>query len=343
MKFEVTPELALLIRTLQTQSGLSSKELAGIIGKSPSYVTNLEKGNIKKIQKEDLTQILSLVTEGDDFFEDKLPQMIRTLSSIASPDALLNQGWLLQYDSYDRPITISPEMAQDIRRRMEKLSLDADRLSETINANKDVRDRDKLPTNEIVLMQRQDGRLFRLKASVDSQQIRNIIGQTDLRTNYGTLYSIMFILIKLDKYGDIGFMQPPQAIEVLQETGRYLASWQVFSLTHYGQFMTSDEFLKRQQQLLGPFDAGGLDTLPQIMDILRDLAEIDNIMTQTAGLAFLENLNWDPAFMLKLISLPFGQLKDLSHSNKAKLLEEISGLLETYHNMSDLQKKIENY
>ncbi len=343
MKFEVTPELALLIRTLQTQSGLSSKELAGIIGKSPSYVTKLEKGNIKKIQKEDLTQILSLVTEGDDFFEDKLPQMIRTLSSIASPDALLNQGWLLQYDSYDRPITISPEMAQDIRRRMEKLSLDADRLSETINANKDVRDRDKLPTNEIVLMQRQDGRLFGLKASVDSQQIRNIIGQTDLRTNYGTLYSIMFILIKLDKYGDIGFMQPPQAIEVLQETGRYLASWQVFSLTHYGQFMTSDEFLKRQQQLLGPFDAGGLDTLPQIMDILRDLAEIDNIMTQTAGLAFLENLNWDPAFMLKLISLPFGQLKDLSHSNKAKLLEEISRLLETYHNMSDLEKKIETY
>ena len=343
MKFEVTPELAVLIRTLQTQSGLSSKDLAGIIGKSPSYVTKLEKGNIKKIQKEDLTQILSMITEGDDFFEEKLPHMIRTLSSIVSPDALLNQGWLLQYDSFERPIIISPEMAQDIRRRMKKLSLDADRLSETINANKDVRDRDKLPANEIVLLQQQDGRLFRLKASVSSQQICNIVDQTDLTTNYGTLYSIMFILVKLDKYGDVGFMQPPQAIEVLQETGRYLASWQVFSLTHYGQFMSSGEFQTRQQQLLQTYDATGMGTLPQIMEILHGLYEIDPNKAQSASRTFLENLKWDPAFMLKLIGLSFHELGDISHANKACLLDEITQLLKRYQEMPELEKKIENY
>ena len=343
MKFEVTTELAMLIKTLQTQCHLAAKDLAAAIGKSPSYITKLENGNVKKIQKDDLTRIISLITDGEDFFEDKLPQVIRTLSSIAEPDAILKQGWLLQYDSYDRPIVISEAMALDIRQRMEKLALTPESLSATINANKDVRDRDRLPANEIVLMQQQDGRLFRLKASVSSQQISAIIDQTDLVTCYGTLYAMMFILVKLDKYGDIGFMQPPQAIEVLQETGRYLASWQVFSLTRYGQFMSSGEFQTRQQQLLKAYEVPGMDALGQIMEILSGLSEIDKAGTQAAGTAFLKNLDWDPAFMIKLISLPFDRLGDMSHANKVRLLDEVRGLMDNYQNMSALEKKIESY
>ena len=100
MKFTVTPELATLIRTIRTQRGISSKELAEGIGRSPSYVTKLEKGDVRTIRKEELTSVLSYIAEGEDFFEDKMPQILRTFSSIASPEEMIRQGWLIQYDSY---------------------------------------------------------------------------------------------------------------------------------------------------------------------------------------------------------------------------------------------------
>ena len=47
--------------------------------------------------------------------------------------------------------------------------------------------------------------------------------------------------------------------------------------------------------------------------------------------------------MIKLISLPFDRLGDMSHANKARLLEEIKRQLDNYQNMSALEKKIESY
>ena len=51
MKFYITSELALLIKTLRTQNKIPSKELADRIGKSNSYISKLESGDVKNIRE----------------------------------------------------------------------------------------------------------------------------------------------------------------------------------------------------------------------------------------------------------------------------------------------------
>ena len=85
-----------------------------------------------------------------------------------------------------------------------------------------------------------------------------------------------------------------------------------------------------------------MSTLPEITGILHGLYGIDPDKAQAASRTFLENLKWDPAFMLKLIGLSFHELGDISHANKACLLDEITKLLRRYQEMPELEKKIEN-
>ncbi|MBQ6621910.1 MAG: transcriptional regulator [Mogibacterium sp.] len=345
MKFTVTPELATLIRTIRTQRGISSKELAEGIGRSPSYVTKLEKGDVRTIRKEELTSVLSYITEGEDFFEDKMPQILRTFSSIASPEEMIRQGWLIQYDSYERPITVPEELCADLAERMETLGISAERLAEIINANEDVPDnvREQLPVNEVVMMDYPKGQLFRLKASVQPEQIDALVTQKDRVTNYGTLYSILFILIKLERFGEIGFMDPPKAKEVLMETGRYLAYHNVYSLTKYGQVLASGEFQSQQMVVLNTFESVNSNTVSGILEIFRMMGEADRMGAMEATDTFLANLEWDPAFMMKLMSLRFDRLGQMSYTNKKKLLQEITALVERYDGMPELQKRMESY
>ncbi|MBQ6622037.1 MAG: helix-turn-helix domain-containing protein [Mogibacterium sp.] len=343
MKFKVTPELATLIRTIRMQNGISSKDLAEAIGRSPSYVTKLEKGAVRTIRKDELTEILSYITEGEDFYEDKFPAIIRTLSTILTPENMILQTWLLQYDSYERPIRLPEALTEVLRDKMARVGIEAEELAEIINANEDVRDGQKLPVNEVVIMDYPQGQVLRIRASVTPEEIRRLCTEKEPVTNYGTLYSILFILVKLEKYGRIGFMEPPQAREVLQETGRILAYHEVYSLTKYGQVLASGEFQSSQMLVLNTFETANSNTINGILEIFRKMGEIDRMQAMETSDQFLANLEWDPAFMMKIVGMRFDRIGNMSYSNRKKLLAEIAGLVEKYEHLPAMEKRMEKY
>ena len=57
------------------------------------------------------------------------------------------------------------------------------------------------------------------------------------------------------------------------------------------------------------------------------LSDFDVDEANTTLTAFNKNLEWDPAFMMKLISLPFDQLGGASLSFTQKLLDDIREVL----------------
>ena len=343
MKINVTPELAVLIRTIRTRRGISAKELASDIGRSPSYLSKLESGSIRSIRRDELTGILDRIAEGESFFDEKLLDVIRTLATIIEPDEILGQSWLIQYDTFERPITIPEDFALEIRGRLEALGMTEDELADIINANKDVKDPDSIPANEIVMMDYPKGKLFRMKASVSADQIRAITSCKDLTTNYGTIYSIMFVVVKLEKYGDIGHMDPPEAREVLRETGRSLALHDVYSLTKYGQILSSGEFQSNQLLVIDTFDKVDSNTINSLIEMFRSAAEYDRAMFMDLMDSFFANMEWDTAFMFKLIGTRFYELGELSHTNKQQLIDDIQKLFARYESMSDFEKRLERY
>lgn len=344
MKFTVTGELAVLIRTIRTQKGISAKELATFIEKSPSYVSKLESGDVKNIQKRDLTRILSFLTGGEDFYEDVLPAAVRVLMSFMPGERMPEQVWLLQYDTADRPVLVSEEMASDLKERLGELGIEAERLAAIMNENYDSELSSAFPANEIIPFEQQGSTRILVRMEIAPKDISRILSGVDRHTTYLVIYCISHMLIRLEKFGSVFCKLPPEnAVEILRDTSAYLEKYQVHSLIGFGRILSSKDYVSRQVHMVNTFDSVSSELMNSITDFFQEALKFDMLGTTQAMDIFSKSLSWDPAFVLKLIQLPFYKMEGLSYHQKKKLIHEIAELLEKYDQMSDFEKKLEIY
>lgn len=344
MKFSVTPELAILLKTIRTQNGISSKDLAAEVGKSPSYISKLEAGLVKTIQKELLTNIITFISDGTDFFEECLPAAIKTLDSFMEPRRMLNQTWLYQYDVVDRPIEMPEAMIDDMNARMEELGIDTATLTLWANANVDSEMSSSFPVNTVLAVPYDEDVRLLVRVQIDEEDVAALFSKKCTTTCYLTVYNLVFILMRLTEFGDIRKKLPPeQAIVVLKDAATYMGRYQVHSLTGFSHMLSSEDFTDRQKTLAWPYEAPEDSTLKEAVTFFKEAMDHDAINTKKALDTFMDTLGWDPAFTLKLISINFSELEGLSFQNKKNLLEEIEALVERYNQMPDFDKKLETY
>ena len=344
MKFTVTGELAVLIRTIRTQKGISAKELAVFIEKSPSYVSKLESGDVRNIRKRDLTRIFSFLTGGEDFYEDVLPAVVRVLMSFMPGERLPEQVWLLQYDTADRPVLVSEEMAEDLKERLEELGMEPEGLAAIMNENFDSELSDAFPANEIIPFEQHGSTRILVRLKMEPRDISRILSGADRNTTYLVIYGISHMLICLEKFGSVSYKLPPEnAVEILRDTSAYLEKYQVHSLIGFGRMLSSKDFISRQVNMVNTFDSVSTELMNGITEFFQEALKFDTLGTTRAMDAFFKSLSWDPAFVLKLIQLPFYKMEGLSYHQKKNLIREITELLEKYDQMSDFEKKLEIY
>lgn len=344
MKFTITPELTTLIKTIRAQNHISAKELASYIEKSPSYVSKLESGDVKNIQKKDLTKILSFLIGGEDFYEDVLPQAVRILMSYLPSERLPEQVWLLQYDTSDRPVSVSEEMSADLNNRLSELGMNAEELSALINENFDSELSSAFPANEIIPFEQQGRIRILARLEMNAKDIAGILSGENRHTTYLVIYGISHFLLRLEKFGNVSYKLPPEnAVEILRDTSAYLEKFQVHSLIGFSRMLSSKDFISRQINMLNTFDSVSAELMNHITDFFKEALKYDTLGTTQALDVFLKSLNWDPAFILKLIQFPFYKMEGLGYHQKKNLIREITELLEKYDQMSEFEKKLEIY
>lgn len=344
MKFSVTPELAILLKTIRTQNGISSKDLAAEVGKSPSYISKLEAGSVKTIQKELLTSIITFISDGDDFFEECLPAAIKTLDSFMEPQRMLYQTWLYQYDIVDRPIAVPEAMVDDMNRRMKELGLSVPTLTEWANANVDSEMSSSFPVNTVLAIPYDEDVRLLVRVAMDPGEVEALFEKKAATTCYLTLYNLVFMLLRFVNFGEVRKKLPPdQAIVVLKDAATYMGQYQVHSLTGFSHMLSSEDFTDRQKPLAWPYEHRENSTLNEAISFFEEAMDHDALNTKKALDTFMDTLGWDPAFTLKLLSIQFSELEGLSFQNKKNLLEEIEALVERYNQMSDFEKRLETY
>ncbi len=343
MKFKVTAELAMLLKILQNQGDISAKELAAQIGKSPSYVSKLENGDVKMIRREDLTQILKYLTKGNDFFEETLPAAVRCLQSFMEPERLSEQIWLLQYDIVDRPVKVDPELVEDISARIEKSGLSIEDLVAASNAESETPPDFSNASDEIIGYRYRDTDMIRMRITMTVPEIYTILEGKKEFTNFLTIFTIVFQVSKYERYKSTSHVPPDQARIILRDTRMYLDYYNVHSLTGYGRMISSEEFLNRQEALLDSFDSVHSEILDEIITGFHAALKHD-VMKATQALDHLrQSFGWDLAFMMKLLEIPYNTLGNMSYYYKKQLLDEIMELVQHYADMPDMEKKMENY
>lgn len=341
-KYTITQELASLIKTMRMQRKITSKRLAEYIKKSPSYVSKLESNEIKMIQEEELTTILEYIVEGENFYSDKLPAIIRMLSNFQAPEKMSQQIWLLNYDIAKRPITLPDSMIDDINRRLHALDINIDQFAEWINANRDSAMTSAFPANEVVDFVFRDTHILLLRMAVKKDELSALLEKRTLESNYAFIHGLVFTLLRIEEY-DGADLNGDDARKLLHNTRTFLDHYGVYSLTEWNRLVFSSGNFESHQDLLSAFSAANAEIINQLIEFFRIATEHDMLHAAQALEAFRENLSWDQGFMLKLIGQPFYQLNDMSFNLKRQLVEDIISLLEKYKRVPATKKSFETY
>lgn len=340
MKFSVTPELALLLKTLRAQSGVSAKELAETLEKSPSYVSKLENGEVKSIYKDVLACALTAVAGGGDFFEDVLPAAVRMLTSFMARERLLSQVWLLQFDVVERMVSVPVGMAADIKGHLADAGVTVPELVRRVNSNADSGLGAGFPANEFVSVDYEGSPRLTVRVELSEDRVERALAEEKPLLSYLDLMDIAFVMFRLVNYPEaVGKLPPDEAVTVLRCTASFMDQWGLHSLTGFSHFVSSDEFVAHQE----PLARTNPRIVQRIAEVLDEASRHDSIAVTNQLNAFYETLQWDPAFALKLLSIPFSDLGDVSFRTKRCLLADIRDLVDRYDQLPDFEKRLEEY
>lgn len=340
-KVNVTPELADLIKMIRRDNNILSKDLAIHIEKSPAYISKLEKGDIKTIDEEELTNILNFIIQDKDNYDDLVESVIRTLSFKYSADEIDNQVWLYNYDTVNRMIPIPESMIDDLNKKIEENSISLIQLNDRINANEEIPkdiNIDGLPINQWSYSEQDDEIYIRIR--LDFDKLTGIMEKKVDKTNYVTMLSIVYYLNKMimpDRTSNNDFN------DIRRKSHEYLNSYKFYSLNERNKLLHQVKSKDEQNEILNSFDQNNIDIINDILKKFTIVSDMDIKKTNDQLKAFDKNLEWDLAFIMTLISSEFWKLVGVSYNHKKVLMNEIRDLINKYKSLPDDIKNIEAY
>ena len=343
-KSTVTPEMLFVIKTIRLQSGLSSKDLAEKIGRSPSYLSKLEKGSVRKISREELENILENIMPGEEDFTARLKTVVRTYLSFYPRKSLYDQMWLLDLDVIQRQVEVPPAMAAYLRDLAEKSGSDYSGAEEWINSNRESYIRGGFPENEIIVMDVAGRKLPVMRIKLTPGTVGDVLDGKVAYVSYYVIQSITFALIRLERYGEEE-LAVSEGHWLIQECARVLEEYGISSTTDYLSLISSSGLADTHgsSSLSDTFSETSQTTLGLIGEHLKAAAEHDTVGASQIFDSFEKNFEWDAGFVMKLIGIKYYEMDDISHSMKKQFFTDLERLIERYRSMSDYERTIEKY
>lgn len=349
-KYDVTPELAETIKSVRIQNHVSAKAVAEFIGKSQSYISKLEKGDIKSIQETDLTRILQYIYRNEENFQDflnnTLEKLLNTLELRYSDKEIDEQLWFYNYDTVLRYIPIPGEMINDINLRLASLHISHQEICDRINTNEDispeVMNTDQYPFNEwqAFVVDHQIKFQF-IKMKVSCPEIEKILAKEIVSCNYITMLSLVYYLLKIER--NLYQIEENEKSELMYEAHTYLNNHKFFSLSEKNKLSQQAKTQSEIDDLISSFDRKNVDLLSKILVSFRIFSDIDIAKANKYLETFVKNLEWDNSFTMAFLGLPFYDLSAMGYTAKKQMLVEIQQIIEKYKNLPAAQKQIEVY
>ena len=340
MKFDVTPELASLLKTMRVHNGVSAKDVAEHMGKSPSYLSKLEGGAVRSIEKALLKDMLVFIAGGADFYEVVLPEVAGLLLGTIDGGRLVEQVWFLQFDVIERPVAVPAGMSSEIAHNFDSMHISPKQVAEFINSNIDSEMTSAFPANEVIAMDYSGNRRLLIRADFPESAIEQVIRGEAPMTSYIILHTIVHAMFRMQRFPGVQTKLPPaDAIALLNSAAEYMGRWEIHSLVGFSHYLASEEFIGSQLPLAT--EQSGI--VERVCAQLSEIVDHDSLNAIGELNAFSKTLDWDPAFALKVIGLPFSKLNGMSFANKRKLVDELAALVDRYDAMDDFERKIESY
>lgn len=352
IKIKLSESIGLQLKEFRTQYKVKSKEIAELLGKSPAYISKLEKGQIQQIDKKELVKISNYISKSQDGYN----LFCEKIAKQANQEELDNNLWLLNFDLLERKIPVTEDVVHIIRDKMDELNFTAEQLSEYVNKNEDLStefleehaiDLDLVEKNVWIQYREADsieyphGLIF-LNYSVD--RIQRFIEGKILKCEYMFPYAMLYHLRK-EAYKRRGDEYDDKLIANCKEDAEGLLLQNKFyslsiKLKMGAQIKSTEEYSK----ILSEFDMENMKYISQLLQNISFLSQYDVEYTNQKLEKIVNNFEKnDPSFVLAFMSLSLVGIEELHSSYKREFLNKVEELIEEYANKGTIEKEIEKY
>ena len=351
-KFKVTHELASTLKSIRVQYNVTAKSVAECIGKSPSYISKLEKAEIKTIEEDELTNIFKFIYQGVDNGQESLDTILEkvynTIEIRFTDEEIRSQTWWDTYDTVRRRIPIPAELVDDITTRMKAINLSSATLCSRINANEaislDVKNDDRYPFNEWqAYVRNHHVDFYFIKVKIEQEYIDRLLNKEIAGTNYITMLAIAFYLHKIERFGKQVSITNEENTNLNTIARDYLNRFKFFSISEKNKLSRLAKSKEEKEALVSSFDRDNQELVNKILFCYKIFSDIDVQRSNKVFENIVNNLDWDLSFMMAISNLKFNELKDISYTNKKNLLNEIRALVKKYNELPENQRKMNDY
>lgn len=340
----ITEQLASILKAIRRDNNIAAKELAAYIQKSQSYVSKLENGEIKTVDKEELDKIIGFITADKEEFCDKVDEILKTAIYRYTKEEMKSQVWFSNYSTVYCKIPIPQNLVHDICEKMQKHEISIGYLCERINANEFISDYHTgkvYPRNEWFC--RDESQRLEIIMEISAEKLEEILTQQVKKTRYVYLQAIVTYLMKIIKFGNKVSILDEEAIRIHEECIDFLYKYNFYPL--YERYKRIGDAIADEEKssFLSIQDQNNLKLIHKLNTMIQVMSDIDVQNANERLSRFLTNLEWDEGFIFYLVSLNFGELGNVSYAYKQEMLNSIKAILDEAINSSSGKKKIEQY
>lgn len=351
-KIKLSESIGLQLKEFRTQHQIKAKDIADFIGKSPAYISKLEKGQITQINKKELVKITNFITssnEGYYLFCEKI-------ASTAEPKELEQDNFLLNFDLIDRKLPISNELINEIRERMNSLNISLEDLTTYINQNEDLGpdffaehriDINSIEKNIWIPYQEADiteaSRNFIL-LEYKKEKIERFLNGELHKCEYMLPFAILHHLLKISCKREGKILDDDLIKNCQDEAEQILLKYKFYSLSVQSRLSAQSNTEEEYKKLLSNFDIDNMEYISQILKGIQFLSSYDVEYTNKKLKVIVENFKeCDISFSLAFMATPLLGIKELQPSMKKEFLSDVIKLIDKYTEFANTNDNIEKY
>ena len=314
----ITKQLGEAIKELRVSQKVKSKNISNAINKSPTYISKLENGDIKKIDYKDLMIIFHTIFSDKNTFQNKFEEFIGKCSiKLAEAE---KQLWLLNIDMVERQIPIEPELIDYCNDQLNKINVSAKQVVARINLNEDISNIDFSKYQKNFFYFSNDNNAFVIM-DVKLEEIEKILSKDITTSNYVTMESFLYNLLKF---------VIPDFEQAHKKTIDVLTHFKFYSILEKQKLLKQTHSSEEVDLLLTDFEKVNNDAKHKIDHYISEFSTLNIKYTNEKLLALSKSFEVDPSLAIAYIGIDISPLKDLSTENKRAFLNDITKLVKQY-------------
>ena len=130
----LTPDIGMALKNFRIENKVTAKSITEKFDRASSYISKLEKGDIKKIDGDFLIQLCNFITGSDNGLSDFLSRLSQSYKGFTNESKII----IMNIDDLLYEHTIPSKLIEEMKEYISSHNISILKLVDTINANEDI-------------------------------------------------------------------------------------------------------------------------------------------------------------------------------------------------------------